>query len=330
MTPPECCLLSATLETGGDSNDDWIEIGDWTQRELPSFGPLRTVAGAEQVLNVTVAMNGDQVFWKKATAAQLANALNDNDGNACEGTTADSSENQTTHYSVGGSWQAISLHPNASAGDWIMCFKPNQGIWSTVLGRKLVLIAKPYINPPIVVVNALTEFTITGEANYNTDFILLSTAGCQDAADRAANSTILREFVDGKVDLTFSQAQSFYKVCFATLNSGGESQSDYVELDFTVEVVSAPSFGPRLAIEGSTQQLNVTGGRAGDQVAWTLRTEAGASCNGTGPASTQKTAAYYMASSQQAFFLHDTAVPGSWYLCYKPSGTLTGSNSSID
>ena len=64
----------------------------------------------------------------------------------------------------------------------------------------------------------------------------------------------------------------------------------------------------------------VLDGRVGDQVAWTLRTSADSICNGTGPASEIKTAAYLMSSSQEKFQLHDSALPGSWFLCYKPSG----------
>ena len=50
-----------------------------------------------------------------------------------------------------------------------------------------------------------------------------------------------------------------YRMCFATSESGGESASDFVELDGKFRVINAPSFKPRIAVKGSTQQLNVTG-----------------------------------------------------------------------
>ena len=204
------------METGGDSSDDWVDIGDWTQQERPVFSPIRTVAGAKQELNVTVGMNGAKMFWKRANTSELDSALNSNAQNTCVGTSAVMSASQTAHNTLEGYWKSVALPSNASAGDWIMCYKPHQGIWSTVLSRHLTLSPRPAIFPTIAVVDTTTTFSAVGPTD-NGDIFLLSPDGCQDQAARG-NVTIFKLLQAGVTDILFSGTGiAFCRFHFATL-----------------------------------------------------------------------------------------------------------------
>ena len=190
------------METGGDSSDDWVAIGDWVQQERPVFSPVRTVACAEQEVNLTEGMNGADVFWKRANTSELDSALNSNAQNTCKGTSAGMSASQTAHITLEGYWKSIALPSNASAGDWIMCYKPHQGIWSTVLSRHLTLSPRPAIFPTIAVVDTTTTFSAVGPTD-NGDIFMLSPDGCQDQAARG-NVTKFTLFQAGVIDILFS------------------------------------------------------------------------------------------------------------------------------
>ena len=94
-------------------------------------------------------------------------------------------------------------------------------------------------------------------------------------------------------------AQAKLVICYATLESGFDSEDDYVALDRKFRQLEAMNFDPKRIIAGAPQKLNVTGGFVGDTIIWTAKQtqpycEVDGGYDPDGPATSTKTATYVL------------------------------------
>ena len=115
-------------------------------------------------------------------------------------------------------------------------------------------------------------------------------------------------------------------VCYASQESGGNKDGDYVALGIRFVQQEPLVFTPGRTVYGAAQKLAITYGLDGDQVTFTQVVNCVDSYT-SGGVSTFRTATYQLTatatvSTTQDVTLHRAAAVGVWYVCYKPSGGL--------
>lgn len=90
-------------------------------------------------------------------------------------------------------------------------------------------------------------------------------------------------------------------ICYATLESGFDSEDDYVALDNQFKQLEAMNFDPKRIVAGAPQLFNVTGGFLGDTIIWTAKqtqpyceVDASIGYDPDGPATSTKSAPYVL------------------------------------
>ena len=123
---------------------------------------------------------------------------------------------------------------------------------------------------------SITPITIAGSTDG--DFIVLDASGCQSAhlttlsTTSLPKTTIAQRHASTHVNMT---APATLSICFATLESGGDSSDDFITLPDSFSHVVPIQFNPRRSVVGAPQSLDITDARVGDKVAWVR----GSSCN---------------------------------------------------
>jgi len=309
----------ATKQAGGDSADDYVSIGTFEQIAPPDFGPKRTVSGAAQLLNVIGLIPADVVAWTQS--------------DHCDQTSGPLTTTKTVEYTLSSSTTAeeVLLHTNTAPGIWYMCYKlTNGGVWTKVTGKYLTIMARPNFSPPLGLANATTPLNFTGTFNTLTnssdgDFVVLQPNNCDNAhlTQPGVFSFPPTALISQQIITTFDMtAIGVLKVCYASEESAGDSDDDYVALDTDYTQVLAPTFGPVRTIQKAPQKLLTTGGHVGDQVMWMQ----GVDCNlwqqplVYGGPNNNQTVIYTFSSANQEFTFHTYADPGIYIMCLKLAG----------
>jgi hypothetical protein len=341
--PTVLSVCYATQESMGNTADDFIALPqNVTQLAPPTFGPNRTVTGAQQQLRVFGGHAGDSVGWTQASDCVFP------DGAAGTAT-------QTRVYSVTSHDQEFMLHASASPGDWIMCLKSHAtGIWTVVTGQMMVVEPSPSSWPPVGIAGSITPLQLTGVQDG--DLIVLQEHDCSNAHNQSTSeSSLMRTVVaDMRVSTVLDMTKATtLKVCYATRDSVGDSPDDYIELGTTLEQRQPISFWPQRTVRGAAQHLNLSFTRVDDVFVWsresncsTVAVEGGfdsrktmeyivtipgqqaagsgsgvGSGSGSDVGSTASAEAIYAARNNSvAFELHRSASAGDWYTCHKPAG----------
>ena len=146
-------------------------------------------------------------------------------------------------YGVTSVSQAFTLHPTAAVGTWKFCHRPSsQGLWTHVTGVSLSIIPKPSYAPNVGIAGSVTPLTFSGVRNG--DYIVLDGGDCSNAsgvvtgAFSRARQTIANLTVSTSVSMV---GLGNVSVCYATLESGGESADDYTRLDVKLLQVQPPT-----------------------------------------------------------------------------------------
>lgn len=320
----ELRVCYATRESGGDSADDYTDLTEpFAQVKPPDFDPKRTVSGAKQLLNVTSMSAGDQVAW---TSLQNCHDYNSLDTQTLE---------KTSIYSLGSNstYEQVELHSTAQKGFWKMCYKLVGGIWTGVTNRQLTVISRPTFTPTLGISGSITPLTFNG--SQTGDFIVLQQNNCDNSHIVVSSEMSLPKTAISNTPLCYGIDCTTYpnsilthvnmtlptalKVCFASMESGGNSPDDFTALDLDFEQITSPDFHPKRASVGTAQLLNVTiaDGFTNATVVWTQSL----SCvSAEGDVMNNKTTEYLMHSDSELFRLHTDAAPGNYHLCFKLFG----------
>jgi len=116
------------------------------------------------------------------------------------------------------------------------------------------------------------SFTLaSSNASLNSDFVVLQKDNCLNAhlAVTGINSlaSISVDNLQVQTVTTMTEAGS-YTICYATVESRGNSNDDFVALDVPLNQISPPNVVPRRMVLGSTQNFNVSNGSPDDQFGW--------------------------------------------------------------
>ena len=131
--------------------------------------------------------------------------------------------------------------------------------------------ARPTFTPAVGLAGSVTHFNISGVTAG--DFVVLKPDNCSNAhaALTGANALGVTSITSTSTPVSnASSLVSFHfasttamtavgtlKVCYASLQSGGNSADDFVALDVDFVQRSVPQFAPNRLIEGTSQKLLV-------------------------------------------------------------------------
>jgi hypothetical protein len=209
------------------------------------------------------------------------------------------------------------MHDTAAVGAWILCHKPStQGLWTHIEGSELEIIPKPTFTPAFGVAGSFIPLTFSG--TQDDDYIALTDGDCANATTVLSGSAsqALLSIVNSTVMISDGlTTPAVLSVCFATMESIGNTADDFITLPQNLTQLAPPIFSPNRTVTGAQQQLLVLGGHAGDEVGWTQ--EAECVFPDRAAATPTQTEAYSVTSEEQEFMLHATASPGQWIMCLK-------------
>ena len=238
-----------------------------------------------------------------------------------------------------------SLHRTVGAGSYRMCYQPGPAaLWERVVQNQLSIVALPSMHPVTAIAGMLTPLTFTGTIEWSSstgDYVVLSAQGCAEAHEVVTNGTALTGTVLGAVATDTNQGHvltsvdmvnaSTLVVCYASKESGGHSPDDFAALPSSLVQVAPIAINPNRTISGARQIITVTGGVAGDSVAWTQAADCKGHKAGSAPATSTLTAEYNVTGSSTTPALHgsgDAASPsansptaGLYRTCYRPTPT---------
>jgi len=270
-TPGPLVVCYASQEAGGDSEDDYAQLGNpLTLVPVVQFSPNRTVSGAAQLLRIlgggSIAGSADSVAWTKAP-----HCLEPFDNATASHTRfyriANSSVNALLHGSgVEDAPAAITPEP----GLYRMCYKPTQdGLWTHVTGRTLEIIAVPSFAPLQGMATTITTISFSsGTAGFpitDGDLVVLAALPCHEAFNVTSNASAL-----GRTALSLARVQTLplmhqdtqLRVCYASRESYGDSPDDFIELEYAFRQ-SAPMYWEHSAYNNPSLAKNrIPGGAA--------------------------------------------------------------------
>ena len=197
----ELTLCYSAWQTGGDTDGDFVALDATFEQTTPfTFGPLRIVTGAAQVINLNNISNGDQVKFVQspncssslmssaATAEASAVYFLGSDSTSGSGSGSGSSSGSGSGSgsgSVSFNSQDVVLHTSAANGTFYACYKPNGGMWTRVLSvaqraTSFSVISKPTFFTDVGMAGHVTPLIFRGSAQ-DGDFITLQQNDCSNA-----------------------------------------------------------------------------------------------------------------------------------------------------
>ena len=214
-----------------------------------------------------------------------------------------------------------------------------------------MIASTPTFGPPVGVAGHVTTIRFVG--SNDKDFVVMQEKSTSQYNCLGASAALLGAKIlgFGEYDGTFKFPQVLDSsintsavmneiadlvVCYASFESGGDSDDDYVRTGLPegavrysltsassdlgyFKQVSTPDWSPKRMISGAKQNLKVLEAVIGDMVAWVYPNT---SCNSTllttTPATDKKTVNYTLTSSPQAFQLTGDERSEDWELCYLP------------
>jgi len=280
-SPKDLVLCFATIESGGDSPDDFtvLEYSSFLQLAAPTFDPKRIVRGAHQHVDLFGSLNrGDRVVWSTHTTCLTA------EGPA--------SPNKTGEYVFNSTNQTFTLHPLMDPGTWTMCYKlaggnprrpTYEGLWTTVTDREFVIIPRPTFFPLEGIAGSVLQVHFTGTAisgPLEDDWVTFQHGTCENAHNQTTTGTSLEPTRIGNASVfthSTMNVSTTLMICFATREAKGDTSDDYVALDSIFEQLEPINFEPKRFVAGTQQELNITGGNktfnAGDSIVFVLSDE---------------------------------------------------------
>ena len=206
----ELTFCYSAWQTGGDTDGDFVALDATFEQITPfTFGPLRIVTGAAQVINLNNISNGDQV--KFVQSPNCSSSL------MSSAATAEASAVYTLDAS--GTNQDIAMHTTAGNGTFFACYKPADGMWTHVLDRQFNVIPSPSFDMSVGMAGTPTEINFLN--SQDNDFIVLA-ADCTDAqsvvdsAATRAKQNITLSSVTTTVSMTTS---CDLKVCYGNAHN---------------------------------------------------------------------------------------------------------------
>jgi len=172
---------------------------------------------------------------------------------------------------------------NLEAGSFIMCLKGNlgtgewqrvedDGAWNTIDPiHTMIVIAMPSFTPDIAISGMSTELAFVG-AITDGDLLVLQPTNCVGAHLTSDTTTSMGKSpsIRGKfiTSTSMTAAVTDLHACFATRESGGDSQDDYIELSEYLSLRPGPSIDIQRTTTLAPQQLQLSGGpmKSGDEV----------------------------------------------------------------
>ena len=319
-----CYATLESIASGGDSDDDYANVGTLTQVPQITFGPARSVAGAAQQISVSggAVVAADYLVW---TQAADCSAL----------PSGSSSTTSTTELAVSASTSIVTLNTDLVAGVYELCYQSTaSGVWTRVINRQLVLAEAPTHHPVHAVAGMATQITLSGSADpqlaiSDGDLVVLQETDCSAAQSVSTGASALgpTAIANGVFHTDVQMVtETLLKVCFATQESSSDSADDFVELSTTVTLVAPPVAWPNRTVIGAAQKVRVSGLLGGSSLLWSLNTTC-EDLNLAAPssaASANQTAVYSGSGNPtDIFVLHTSPTPmaGEYKMCYKPTNS---------
>jgi len=320
-TPGAYYICLASGESQGDEETDYAALAmTFDIRERITYHPMRTVQGAPQKLETNGGRSNDLVVWTALTN--------------CNQPLGDASAYKTwTYLLTGVPNQQIDFVTSADPGIWRMCFLPAGGTWTEVAERDLIVIPIPSFWPEIGVAGSITPLLFTrglGEPSgsqgdvINGDIIVMQEANCIDAhlqvmAEASSPPTIITDYY-GYTHQNMTKYSTVLQVCFASKESKGDSQDDYVQLIETIRQVRRALYTPTRIVYGVAQRMHVFDIMFPN---FKFKFQQAINCS-TEVTDTQMATASFDAieGSLNYFTMALDYLPGHWKFCYKQEGGI--------
>ena len=294
-----CYATLESIASGGDSDDDYANVGTLDQRAPVTYTPNRLIEGSSQILNI---LGGKQSL----SAAELDKLVFTQQSD-CSGLPSGASSTQTQEYNIADNDDYATLSSGLAAGTYQMCYKPSTtGLWTLVTGNDLTIIGKPTMSPEVGLAGSITNLTLSGSTDG--DFIVIS-ADCSQpqAVVDGVGSMVRVSIVGGLVrTTTVMVANTTLQVCIASAESGGDSADDYVALGQTLTQRTPPSFLPIRIVKDAAQQIVISNAHVDDSLGWSIDD----GCNAMSPEAINALPYNSIINALAA---------GTYRLCYKPS-----------
>jgi len=175
-----------------------------------------------------------------------------------------------------------SMNSNLDPGEYRVCYKPtmggvwtaveDDGVWNPSPSHTLTVVAVPSFTPRLAIAGMATYLTFSAIADG--DFVVLQETSCTGAHSATtgtremAKTSATHGYVVTNTALTDTVAKLY--ACYATKESGGDSQDDYVELASPnyIELRQPPNLDIQRTTAGAKQKLIISGTAmgAGDEV----------------------------------------------------------------
>jgi len=314
----------ASKESKGDQSSDFsIMDAQFALRERIVFHPMRTVQGASQLLSATGGVTNDLVVWTTSTASD-----------ACEAPLGDATPYKTWAYMLSGlPEQQLQFIANGVPGIWTMCFLPSNGVWTQISERDLVVIPLPSFWPQIGVAGSFTPLKFTrGPGQPNTtrgdvidgDILVLQEANCLNAhtqtmGEASSSPNPITNYY-GYTHPNMTKDSTVLQGCFATKESFGNSQDDYVQLLQTVRQVRRALYTTTRVVYGVSQRMHVF------QILfpnYKYKWVQAVNCSVTQPNSQLTTPTYdAVVGANNWNILETNYKPGAWKFCFLPEGGI--------
>ena len=305
----------ATKESLGDSDDDFIELPTTLKHvRPPTLTPPRFAYSTAQMItlendgSILGLVNGTLSFTQAADCVDMADPRD---------------LQKTEAFLLTANWQQVLMDPTLTSGYYKMCYNPVGGLPTHALLRPPThIFPTPDYFPKVGLAGSVTpvEFDPT-ISNVEGDIVVFQKDDCTGAhlvsatTDSSHRTNIANLIAFTDVLMTF---EGLLVTCFASFESLGDSQDDFVLLSGGINQRPPPTYTPQRSVTGAEQMLHLLVGTPGDQVAWTTGDETTCFSGTAGPATPYKTIEYDIVAAKQNLQLLLQHLPGDWHMCYKP------------
>jgi hypothetical protein len=222
----------------------------------------------------------------------------------------------------------VSLPASLVAGSYNTCWKPwhsaGTGVFAPLIGREVVLFPRTSFSPTFGIGGEVTTISFNGAQDG--DFVVLKNLDCNEAhtVANAADAAAKRAITGGQLTtLATMTVSASLRVCYATLESGGNSADDFTSLDsyFYQTIIK---YNPMRTMFGSGQIVRLSGAEAGDKFILTKIHNCTAFNAGSTLTATDQHTAIITATGAdpQSFLMTSGSEVGVYKLCYMPSSGI--------